>query len=372
LIRIFTGGVLFEYAAFHLFTARGNISKMLLSEFDYDLPEELIAQEPLADRSASRMLLVDRALGSFDDRRFRELPELVRSGDVFVINNTRVFPARLFGRSETGANVEIFLTEDRGEGVWEVLARPGRRLRSGKKIVFGGSLIAEVIEKSDRGTITIRFNRSGTELDRSIDSLGKTPLPPYIRRPAGSIDSDRERYQTVFADKRGAIAAPTAGLHFTSDLIARMEDAGAHICPVTLHVGYGTFEPVKNNDLSQHSVLPESYEISGAAADLLNHARSNGRRVIAIGTTTTRALESNLNTNAGIFRQAHASADLTIIPGYRFRAVDALLTNFHLPRSSLLVLVSTFGGHELIMKAYSHAVAECYRFYSYGDCMFVE
>ncbi len=345
---------------------------MLISEFHYDLPEELIAQVPLTDRSGSRMLLVNRKLQSLTDRHFREMPGLIRSGDVLVINNTRVFPARLFGRAETGARVEIFLTKDRGGGVWEVLARPARRLRLGKKIKFSESLSAEVVEKSERGTVTVQFDRTGAKLDELIDELGKTPLPPYIRRPPGAIDEDRERYQTVFAEKRGAIAAPTAGLHFTPETMGELENAGAQICPITLHVGYGTFEPVKNDDLSVHSVLPEWYEITAGSANLLNGARSEGRRIIAIGTTTTRALESNLNGHSGNFEPVRSSAGLTIIPGFRFHAVDALLTNFHLPRSSLLVLVSTFGGHELIMKAYRHAVAARYRFYSYGDCMFVE
>lgn len=342
---------------------------MLISDFDYDLPENLIAQEPLEKRENSRMLIVDRRTGTFVDGHFHDLPGFLREGDVIVLNNTRVFPARLFGRSESGAKVEIFLVRETGDGVWETLARPARRLKTGKKIVFNEKLAAKVLGKTEEGKVSVRFEADG-DFDRIIDEIGRTPLPPYIKREEGSLDADRDRYQTVFARTRGAIAAPTAGLHFTPGILEKVKAKGAAITEVTLHVGYGTFEPVRVDELSRHSVMPEQYEIGESAAGILNHAKAEGRRIVAIGTTTTRALETNVSKH-GRFLADRENANLTIIPGYGFKAVDALLTNFHLPRSSLLVLVSTFAGHELIMKAYRHAVAEGYRFYSYGDCMLI-
>lgn len=342
---------------------------MQISDFDYELPENLIAQAPLESRESSRMLIVERASGRLTDGYFYDFTDFVRRGDVVVLNNTRVFPARLFGRSETGARVEIFLVKETGERVWETLARPARRLKTGKKIVFGEKLSGEVLDKKDDGRVRVRFEAEG-DFDEIVDAIGRTPLPPYIKREDGSIDADRERYQTVFARERGAIAAPTAGLHFTPEILEKVRAKGAEIAEVTLHVGYGTFEPVRVDDISRHSVMPEQYEIGDAAADLLNGAKAEGRRTIAIGTTTTRALETVM-TKHGRFEAERESANLTIIPGYKFKAVDVLLTNFHLPQSSLLVLVSTFAGHELIMKAYHHAVRERYRFYSYGDCMLI-
>lgn len=344
---------------------------MLISDFDFELPQELIAQEPLQERQRSRMLLVDRAAGSFEDSSFVELPGLLKTGEVLVLNNTRVFPARLFGRTETGSNVEIFLVDEIEPGSWECLARPARRLRNGKRILFASDLSAQVVENIGEGRISIRFGESGGDLTMILDQIGRTPLPPYIKRAAASIDRDRERYQTVFAKKRGAIAAPTAGLHFTPGILDAIRERGVTIVEITLHVGYGTFEPVRHEDLNLHSVSPERYEICQEDADILNAAKRNGQRIVAVGTTTTRALESNISISS-VFTPGRNLADLTILPGYRFRAVDALITNFHLPRSSLLVLTSTFGGHELIMDAYKHAVSERYRFYSYGDCMFID
>jgi S-adenosylmethionine:tRNA ribosyltransferase-isomerase len=341
---------------------------MLISEFDYELPEELIAQHPLDERSASRMLVVDRANDDFSDHIFSELPTFLREGDLVVINNTKVFPARLIGRSETGANIELFLVEEGAEGVWEALARPARRLRAGKRVFFGDELTGEIVEKTADGKVIVRFE-AAAGVDRLIDEVGQTPLPPYIKRDEGS-DGDRERYQTVYAKQRGAIAAPTAGLHFTADVLGGVKDKGVDIAEITLHVGYGTFEPVRVDNVADHRVVAERYSIDDPTAQMLNDTKAGGRRIIAIGTTTTRALESNLAENASFSAGGHA-AELTITPGYKFRAIDALLTNFHLPQSSLLVLTSTFGGHELIMSAYAHAVAERYRFYSYGDCMLV-
>ena len=342
---------------------------MLISEFDYDLPPELIAQEPLTERSASRMLVVDRPAGSFADRRFADLPSLLGENDVLVLNNTRVFPARLFGRSATGANVEIFLIKKNGDRSWEALARPARRLSVGKRIVFSDTLAAEVVGKMPDGKVLVEFETDG-DLDALLDEIGRTPLPPYIRREASAIDNDRERYQTVFASRRGAIAAPTAGLHFTPDILEAIQDRDVAVAEITLHVGYRTFEPVRVEDLSGHAVTSETYEISEEIASLLTGAKAKGKRIVAVGTTTTRALETNMSKFGGFTAGTH-KADLTITPGYQFKAIDALLTNFHLPRSSLLVLTSTFGGHELIMRAYRHAVAANYRFYSYGDCMLI-
>lgn len=342
---------------------------MKLADFDYELPAELIAQEPLARREASRMLLVDRAADNFRDAAFADLPSYLSEGDVLVLNNTRVFPARLFGKTSTGASVEIFLIHEENDDTWVALARPGRRLSIGKTIKFDERLSATVHAKHDDGRVEIVFESNG-DVNSLIDELGKTPLPPYIKRENDAIDDDRERYQTVYARSRGAIAAPTAGLHFTPDILQSLEQQGVTIAEVTLHVGYGTFEPVRVDDLTQHKVSSERYEISAETADVLNKTKGDKRRVIAVGTTTTRALESNL-ARFGQFTAGEHIADLTITPGFEFRAVDALLTNFHLPQSSLLVLVSTFAGHELIMGAYRHAVAEKYRFYSYGDCMLI-
>ena len=344
---------------------------MFLSDFDYELPEELIAQHPLEQRDAARMLVVERENRTWHDSQFAELPSSIRPGDLLVINNTRVFPARLVGRREpTGGRVELFLVRELEPLVWETLARPARRLGRGSRVSFGGGkLRAEVIELLDDGRRAIRFDCDAS-LEDAIEELGHTPLPPYIKREAESFDEDRARYQTVYARQRGAIAAPTAGLHFTPRVMDELVKRGAEIVEITLHVGYGTFEPVRVEDLSEHAVAPEQYEISEAAAGAINEARARGRRIISIGTTTTRALESAVD-EGGRVRAGAAQAQLTITPGYRFRVVDALLTNFHLPRSSLLVLVATFSGHDLALSAYAHAVKARYRFYSYGDCMLI-
>lgn len=342
---------------------------MLLSDYHYDLPANLIAQSPLADRSASRMLVVDRLANSFADNAFVDLPSLLKPGDTLVVNNTRVFPARLIGRSETGAKVEVFLIEEREPNVWAALAKPARRLKPGKWIIFDDRLSAEVVERSTDGKVLVQF-RSSAEFDALIDEIGRTPLPPYIHRDETVPDNDRERYQTVFARSRGAIAAPTAGLHFTGAVLEKLAEMRIRVAEITLHVGYGTFEPVRAADLGRHKVAAERFEIGARAAELLERTRRSGGRLIAVGTTTTRALEYTLATH-GNFVAAEGSADLTITPGYKFAAIDGLLTNFHLPQSSLLILVATFGGYQLIMEAYRHAVSSKYRFYSYGDCMLI-
>ena len=342
---------------------------MFISDFDFDLPENLIAQTPLEKRENSRMLIVNKENSAFEDAHFYDFPRFLRKGDVLVLNNTKVFPARLFGATETGAKIEIFLVKETENKSWETLARPARRLKIGKKIIFSDKLSAKVLDKNEEGRVFIEFQADG-DFDALLDEIGKTPLPPYIKRTDGNFEKDRERYQTVFAKNRGAIAAPTAGLHFTPEILENVKSSGVEIAEITLHVGYGTFEPVRVDDLSEHQVLPENYEISGETAETLNRAKSENRRIIAIGTTTTRTLESAI-TKHGKFIAEKNLADLTVTPNYKFKAIDGILTNFHLPQSSLLVLISTFGSHELIMNSYKHAVREKYRFYSYGDCMFI-
>ncbi len=342
---------------------------MLITDFDYELPAALIAQEPLKNREKSQMLVIDRSKRSFRDEQFANFTKFLKSGDVIVLNNTKVFPARLSGTTETGAKVELFLVRETEDQIWETLGRPAKRLKVGKTIEFGGDLSAEVLERTAEGRVLVRFEANG-DFEEILDRIGKTPLPPYIKREGGDLDKDRERYQTVFAREKGAIAAPTAGLHFTPQILEEINNAGVKITEITLHVGYGTFEPVRVNDLAEHKVLPENYQILDETAETLNQAKTENRRIIAIGTTTTRTLESAFSKH-GKFIAEKNLADLTITPSYKFKAIDGLLTNFHLPQSSLLVLVSTFGGYELIMNSYKHAVSEKYRFYSYGDCMFV-
>jgi S-adenosylmethionine:tRNA ribosyltransferase-isomerase len=348
---------------------------MLLSEFDYELPEELIAQQPLEQRDASRMLILDRSTQTHEDSKFELLPICIRPGDVVVVNNTRVFPARLIGQREpTGGGVEVLLVREVKTAVWEALVRPAQRLKVGARLRFGDSALrAEVIECLVKGFRLLRFETesSGNKpLESLIFEQGQTPLPHYIRRHGGESVDDSERYQTVFARERGAIAAPTAGLHFTPEVISAVQARGAQVVEITLHVGYGTFEPVRVDKVEEHRVAPESFQITEEAASVINESRTQGGRVIAVGTTTTRALESSVN-KMGLVGAGAGESELTITPGYRFRITDALLTNFHLPRSSLLLLVSAFAGRDFTLAAYRHAVATRYRFYSYGDCMFV-
>lgn len=342
---------------------------MLISEFDFELPDELIAQNPLEKREFSRMLVVNRAQQNWRDEHFYDFPKFLKKGDVLVLNNTKVFPARLFGASETGAKIELFLVREIADQTWETLARPARRLKIGKKILFGENLSAEVLEKTDEGRVAVRFEANGN-FNEILDKIGQTPLPPYIKRADGKLDADRDRYQTVFAKNRGAIAAPTAGLHFTTEILNEIKNLGATVAEITLHVGYGTFEPVRVADLSEHCVMPERCQISEVTAEILNRAKSENKRIIAVGTTTTRALESSID-ERGKVSAGERFADLTITPDYQFKLINGLLTNFHLPQSSLLVLVSTFAGFELTMNAYRHAVESQYRFYSYGDCMLI-
>lgn len=344
---------------------------MKLSEFDYQLPEELIAQQPLTPRDGSRMLFLNRQERSWKDTQFLNLPNYLREGDILVINNTRVFPARLFGAREvTGGRVEVLLVREIEPLVWEVLARPGGRLKEGEFLRFGPSdLRAKFLNGPTAEMRCLGFN-SADALDASLESLGQMPLPPYIKRPDGNLSADRERYQTIFARERGAIAAPTAGLHFTAEILEQIKSRRAELVEITLHVGYGTFEPVRVDEVEEHTVRAEVFEINAHAADAINSTRKKGGRVIAVGTTTTRALESAADAD-NVVRATRGEASLTILPGYRFRVTDALLTNFHLPRSSLLLLVSAFADQSLVLSAYQHAVRERYRFYSYGDCMLI-
>ncbi len=368
---------------------------MLVSDFDYHLPEHLIAQEPALQRDASRLLILDRASGQLHDSTFDRLPDFLTSGDALVMNNTRVFPARLIGRRVRsskqgeeieGARVEVFLVRQIEPLVWETLARPGRALPAGARLEFADELKAEVIERLEAGRRIIRFN-ADSDFDETIDRIGRTPLPPYIKRKEDAR-LDRERYQTVFASERGAIAAPTAGLHFTPALLDRIRQRGVETIEITLHVGYGTFQPVRVERVEDHRVESERYTISEDAARSINRALKEGRRIIAVGTTTTRALESACRQVTGNREQGTgdkillpvtchlspvtcAETELFIYPGFEFRAASGLVTNFHLPRSSLLMLVAAFAGRESILKAYRHAVEREYRFYSYGDAMLI-
>lgn len=353
---------------------------MRLSDFDYQLPTELIAQKPLERRDASRMLVLNRKTRTFEDSRFESFPYYVRPNDVVVVNNTRVFPARLVGRRDpSGGRVEVLLVRqlqastdgdnESKEGTWTALARPAHRLKVGDFISFGNSsLRATVLEHLEGGMLQLKLE-GDQPLESIISEVGQTPLPPYIKRPSGTSLEDRERYQTVFARPRGAIAAPTAGLHFTSELNERILSRGA-LAEITLHVGYGTFEPVRVENVEDHQVAPEFFQITEDAARVINTCRETGGRVIAVGTTTSRALESSVDAN-GLVQPVEEDTGLTITPGYNFRVTDALLTNFHLPQSSLLLLVCAFAGREFTLDAYKYAVEQRFRFYSFGDCMFV-
>lgn len=336
-------------------------------DFDYELPAELIAQAPLAERDASRMLVLDRREQTWIDSSFKEFTRYLQPGDVVVVNNSRVIPARLIGKREgSGGHVEIFLVREISENDWEALVRPGARLKKGSRASFGeGKLSAEMLDEPGAELRRVRF-QCESSFDDALAEIGSTPLPPYIKRPSGVSNTDRERYQTVYSKHRGAIAAPTAGLHFTPEMLAQVAEI-ASIAEITLHVGYGTFEPVRVDDVAQHSVSSEHFEISESAARTINEASG---RIIVVGTTTMRALESAASEDGHVVA-GKGVASLTIKPGYDFRVADALLTNFHLPQSSLLILVSAFAGREFVLRAYEHAVSQQYRFYSYGDCMLI-
>lgn len=337
---------------------------MLVTDFDYDLPQELIAQHPMEPRDHSRLLVVDKKTGEIEHKHFYDLVNCLKPGDVLVFNDTRVIPARLHGTKDTGAHVEVFLLTRRDATDWEVLVRPGKKLQVGAKINFSDELSCEVIEHTDFGGRVVRFKYDGI-FEEILDRLGETPLPPYITAPL----EDKERYQTVYNRERGSAAAPTAGLHFTKELLQKIKEIGCEEVFVTLHVGLGTFRPVSEAKIEDHKMHKEFYTVSQEAADAVNKAKAEGRRIIAVGTTAVRTLEA-----AGADGQLHAGSSWTnifIYPGYKFRLVDDLVTNFHLPQSTLLMLVSTLSTREIMLQTYKKAVEEKYRFFSFGDAMFI-
>jgi S-adenosylmethionine:tRNA ribosyltransferase-isomerase len=364
---------------------------MRVDAFDYQLPSELIAQRPAALREASRMLLLDRQSGAWEDRAFVELPALLRGDELVVLNNTRVLPARLLGkragvhaqspsrktaREHLTGTVEVFLTRKVEFEIWEALVRPGRKMGVGERVLFGGGeLEAEILGRGELGLRTVRFrSHNDQSVEANIERLGHVPLPPYIDRPDEA--SDRERYQTVYAQKPGAVAAPTAGLHFTPAILQQIRNRGCETYEITLDVGLGTFQPIHTEILEEHRIHSEAYEIREEAAEKILCAKEEGRPVLAVGTTVVRALEdaaakAATQGDAWRFPAGRAEASLFIFPGHKFRVVDCLLTNFHLPKSTLLALVAAFAGRQSILAAYRHAVEEHYRFYSYGDCMLI-
>jgi len=364
---------------------------MRVDEFSYDLPPERIAQRPLPDRDASRLLLLDRKDGAWKDRQFAELPEILHGDELLVFNNARVLPARLFGRragvhsqspsrktarEHLTGTVEVFLTRQVEETVWETLVRPGRKMHVGERIIFGGGeLEGEILSRGDLGLRTVRF-QSGNEQTVlwNIERLGHVPLPPYIDRP--DEEADKERYQTIFAQNPGAVAAPTAGLHFTKEILAKIRARGCETCEVTLDVGLGTFQPVHSETLEEHRIHSEAYSISEEVAERIRIAKREKRPILAVGTTVVRTLEdaaarAEIDDPDERLCAGRGEARLFILPGYRFRIVDMLLTNFHLPKSTLLALVSAFASKDHLLAAYRHAVESEYRFYSYGDCMLI-
>lgn len=363
---------------------------MLVSDFDYELPEELIAQQPLPNRAASRLLHLSKATGAFEDRRFRDFPSLLRPGDLVVFNNTKVFPARLYARRQgvksqalsprnpasrdlLRGRVEVLLTRQlqQDPNDWECLVRPGRKIAVGERLFFGeqDELQAEVISRGQFGERCIRF-APAADFFATVEKIGHIPLPPYIARPDSAADHDR--YQTVYAREPGSVAAPTAGLHFTPEILAQLAQCGVEQTEITLHVGLGTFQPIRTEEVEAHHLHTEKYFVSPDAAAAIQKARAAYRRVIAIGTTTVRTLEYVAQQNSGEVLPGCGEANLFIYSGFKFQVIQALLTNFHLPQSTLLMLVCALAGTQTVMRGYQHAVASRYRFYSYGDCMFVE
>jgi S-adenosylmethionine:tRNA ribosyltransferase-isomerase len=367
-----------------------------LDDFSYDLPEDHIAQQPLAARDASRLLLLSRRAGNWEDRAFTELPELLRGDELLVINNARVIPARLFGRrrgdkSEPAGKqarargeylssvIEVLLTRNIEGDLWEALVRPGRKVRVGEHILFGdGELVAEVVDRGELGLRRLKFSCPSSDgpnaVQQTIERLGHVPLPPYIRRSDEA--EDRLRYQTVFARRGSAVAAPTAGLHFTDSILERLRARGAEICEVTLNVGLGTFQPIHEEEIERHAIHTESYEVSEESVEKILSAKKSGRPVLAVGTTVVRALEDAAKKASAanaktLITSGAAEASIFIYPGYEFRVVDQILTNFHLPRSTLLAMIAAFADLDLTLRAYRHAIAAKYRFYSYGDCMLI-
>ena len=340
---------------------------MKTSDFHFDLPKELIAQDPLEDRSGSRLLVLNRSTGETEHHIFREIREYLRPGDCLVVNDTKVIPARLIGSREgTGAKIEVLLLKRRADDVWETLVKPGKKARPGVRLCFGDGLLrGEVLEVVEDGNRLIRFTYEGI-FEEILDRLGQMPLPPYITHKL----ADKKRYQTVYAKYDGSAAAPTAGLHFTRDLLDEIAQRGVNLAYVTLHVGLGTFRPVKAERITEHHMHSETYQITKEAAEVINRTRKNGGRVICVGTTSCRSLESAAEED-GTLRECSGDTEIFIYPGYRFKVLDALITNFHLPESTLMMLISAFATREQIMQAYHQAVQAEYRFFSFGDAMFI-
>lgn len=341
---------------------------MNVKDYDYDLPEELIAQDPLEDRSSSRLMVLDRQTGDVEHRHFTDILEYLHPGDCLVINNTKVIPARLFGvKEDTQAKIEVLLLKRKENDIWETLVKPGKKAKPGAKLVFGdGLLTAEVVDVVEEGNRLIQFHYDGI-FEEILDQLGQMPLPPYITHQL----KDKNRYQTVYAKYDGSAAAPTAGLHFTKELLQKVKDMGVDIAEVTLHVGLGTFRPVKVENVLDHHMHSEFYMVSQEAADKINRAKESGHRVIAVGTTSTRTLEAAADEN-GRLHETSGWTEIFIYPGYQFKVIDALITNFHLPQSTLVMLVSALAGREHVLHAYEIAVKERYRFFSFGDAMLIQ
>ena len=340
---------------------------MELSEFNYDLPQELIAQVPIKNRDESRLLILDRNTQTLEDKIFRDIIDYLEPGDCLVRNNTKVIPARLYGKKDTGANVEFVLLKNIEGDIWEAMVRPGNKLHIGAKVIFGnGLLIAEILDTTEDGTRKVKFTYDGI-FNEILDQIGLMPLPPYIHESL----KDNDRYQTVYAKYEGSAAAPTAGLHFTPELLKKIEEKGIDIANVTLHVGIGTFRPVKETNIEDHHMHTEHYYIKQEDADKINKAKLAGKRVIAVGTTSCRTLETIADPETGMVSVCEGDTGIYIYPGYKFKCIDGLITNFHLPESTLIMLVSAFAGKDYIMKAYKHAVDEKYKFFSFGDAMFI-
>lgn len=339
---------------------------MRVEEFNYNLPDELIAQVPLKDRSSSKLLVVDKKTGETMHKHFYDIVDMIDSNSVLVLNNTKVLPSRIYGKKiDTNAHIELLLLKE-FDGYWEVLARPFRRLKVGTIIDFSGLFQGEVIEKLEDGICHIKFIYEGIFLEK-LEKLGEVPLPPYIHEKL----SDKDRYQTVYADVLGSSAAPTAGLHFTDEILDKLKNKGVTICYVTLHIGLGTFRPVQVDTVEEHEMHSEHYFITKEVADILNAAKKEGKKIISVGTTSVRTLESVYN-KYGCFKEASEDTNIFIYPGYKFKAVDKLITNFHLPKSTLIMLVSAFSSKEIIMNAYHEAIENKYRFFSFGDAMFIK
>lgn len=340
---------------------------MKLEEFDYNLPEELIAQVPIQKRDESRLMVVDREKRTIEDKVFRDIIDYLEPGDCLVRNNTKVIPARLYGKKDTGANVEFVLLKQLDGDIWESIVRPGNKLKPGSKVIFGDGLLkAEILDVLEDGTRKVKFEYDGI-FNEILDQIGLMPLPPYIHEKL----KEKDRYQTVYAKYEGSAAAPTAGLHFTNELLEKLQAKGIEIANVTLHVGIGTFRPVKVENVEEHDMHSEHFYIKTEDAEKINKAKREGHRVIAVGTTSCRVLESIADEN-GMVKTTESDTRIFIYPGYKFKCIDALITNFHLPESTLIMLVSALAGKEFIMKAYNEAVEKKYRFFSFGDAMFIK